>query len=274
MPQRQGESLGQRVRRERIRLNWSQERLAEAVGTTAMSINRWEHDKTSPQPQYREQLCRVFNLPTDLLFGTPDVAESQTPLPTPLWNIPFRRNPFFTGREEVLLCLYETFFLHEASQPQALCGLAGIGKTQTALEYAYRYRKHYQAIFWLRAETRDVLLADMLSIAETLQLIEQEERQEQHFMKRVKQWLQTASGWLMVLDNVEDFAVLNEIPPSESQGHVLLTTRTQATGMFAQRHDLKQLSLKESTLFLLRRSKQSDGIAPHDKRTQEASLME
>lgn len=41
-----------------------------------MSINRWEHDKTLPQPRYREQLCRLFNLSAHVLFGTPVSQES------------------------------------------------------------------------------------------------------------------------------------------------------------------------------------------------------
>ena len=53
-------TIGQRLRRERERLSWTQERLAEKIGTSPASINRWENDKTLPQPHYREQLCRVF----------------------------------------------------------------------------------------------------------------------------------------------------------------------------------------------------------------------
>ncbi|HJT57476.1 MAG TPA: helix-turn-helix transcriptional regulator, partial [Ktedonobacteraceae bacterium] len=55
MSRQEQTSVGQRLRRERERLNWSQERLAEAIQTTAGSINRWENDKTLPQPHYREQ---------------------------------------------------------------------------------------------------------------------------------------------------------------------------------------------------------------------------
>jgi len=47
-------------------------------------------------------------------------------------------------------------------QPQALTGLGGIGKTQTAVEYAYRYYSDYpEAILWARADSREGLVADL-----------------------------------------------------------------------------------------------------------------
>jgi hypothetical protein len=47
--------------------------------------------------------------------------------------------PFFTGREEVLSQLHDALSSGKAAltQPQAISGLGGIGKTQTAVEYAY-----------------------------------------------------------------------------------------------------------------------------------------
>jgi hypothetical protein len=61
------------------------------------------------------------------------------------WNVPYPKNPFFTGRENVLAAL------HAALQKRgttALSGLGGVGKTQTATEYAYRHRKDYQSVLW------------------------------------------------------------------------------------------------------------------------------
>src|SRR5690349_2764993 len=60
--------------------------------------------------------------------------------PWQLWNVPYPRNPFFTGREELLTHLAEALRMGPATaltQPQAISGLGGIGKTQVAVEYAY-----------------------------------------------------------------------------------------------------------------------------------------
>ena len=58
-------------------------------------------------------------------------------------NIPYSRNPRFTGREDKLKQIREALLADNTvavSQPIAVCGLGGIGKTQTAVEYTYRYR--------------------------------------------------------------------------------------------------------------------------------------
>ena len=59
--------------------------------------------------------------------------------PVSIWNVPFRRNPFFTGREALLVRLRKHLTLPKATaltQAQAISGLGGIGKTQIAVEYA------------------------------------------------------------------------------------------------------------------------------------------
>ena len=76
-----------------------------------------------------------------------------------IWNVSYRRNPFFTGREVILSDLYTMLRNGKTAaltQPRAISGLGGVGKTQIAIEYAYRYRDFYQAIFWLTASTRVV----------------------------------------------------------------------------------------------------------------------
>jgi serine/threonine protein kinase len=52
-----------------------------------------------------------------------------------IWNVPYRRNIFFTGRQQVLQALHDAFFSgHVATQTQAISGLGGIGKTQLTRE--------------------------------------------------------------------------------------------------------------------------------------------
>src|SRR5436305_9069217 len=89
-------------------------------------------------------------------LSSSDVPPAVT-LPS-IWNIPYPRNPFFTGQEAVLTQLANALKAGQAaalSQPQAISGLGGIGKTQTVIEYAYRHREDYQAVLWVLADTRE-----------------------------------------------------------------------------------------------------------------------
>lgn len=259
----------QQLKRERERHGWSQADVAEKIGTTAPNVSRWEHGITSPGPYFRQKLCQLFEKtveelgllqestakkPDELSDRGSEQCEQAIPL---LWSVPYHRNPFFTGRDSMLERLYSELRSEKAvalTQTQAISGLGGIGKTQVAIEYAYRYRSHYKAIFWARAETRDVFIADFISMAELLCLPEKNAQDPHHALAAVRNWLHTSADWLLILDNVEDFSIFKDDIPTGGNGHIILTTRTQATGTLARRINLEQMQPEESTLFLLRRS--------------------
>jgi tetratricopeptide (TPR) repeat protein len=132
--------------------------------------------------------------------------------------------------------------------------LGGIGKTQTAVEYAYRFRNDYHAILWLQAETHDQLVADVVSVAALLDVPEKSEQNQQCVLEGVKRWLNTHENWLLIVDNVEDMKVIQDVLPCGG-GCTLLTTRAQSTGTFATCIALEQMGLEEGALFLLRRAK-------------------
>ena len=141
------------------------------------------------------------------------------------------------------------------TQSYAIRGLGGIGKTQIALEYAYRHTLEYSAIFWIDAETIEHIMSSLLRIAELLQLPERQEADQQRIVAAVQRWLNTHSQWLMIWDNVEDLKLLQRLLPSTRQGAVLVTTRHQALGTLARGMDLAPMEREEGMLFVLRRAK-------------------
>jgi serine/threonine protein kinase/tetratricopeptide (TPR) repeat protein len=185
----------------------------------------------------------------------PTVATPPTHLPM-IWNVPHRRNMFFTGRKQVLEALHDAFFSGKAAaQIQAISGLSGIGKTQVALEYAYRYHRDYQAILWLRGDTREKMLNDIVALANVLHLQVQQNGEQPHSTEAVKSWLRKNTRWLLIVDNIEDLKLVRTLLPATAPGHILLTTRTQTTGNIAQRIDLEKMTQEEGALLLLRRTR-------------------
>ena len=69
-------------------------------------------------------------------------------------HLPYNRNPLFTGRAADLLAL-ATRLLPATGEPPAVViasGSGGVGKTQLAVEFAYRYGRFFHGVHWLSAE--------------------------------------------------------------------------------------------------------------------------
>jgi tetratricopeptide (TPR) repeat protein len=172
-----------------------------------------------------------------------------------VWNIPYPRNPYFTGREELLRRLAASLRAGETvgiSQPQAVHGLGGVGKTQLALEYVYRYYQDYEAVLWTRADTQEALISGFVIFAALLQLPEQEERDQLKSVQAVKHWLTNSKGWLLLLDNADDLTLVRDFLPPAGRGHTLLTTRAASMGRLAHPIEVDALGVESGALLLLR----------------------
>ena len=166
------------------------------------------------------------------------------------WKVLSPQNAFFTGRSSTLEQLRAAFLARKTGVfVQALTGLGGIGKTQIVLEYVYRYAQTYQAIFWVTADPQGDLLADYVGIARFLHLPEQQEPNQVLIVDAIKQWFQQHEGWLLVFDNVEEVAAVNAFRPTAGNGHILITTRAQATGTIAVPFEIEPMDIQREHSF-------------------------
>src|SRR6266567_555593 len=179
-----------------------------------------------------------------------------------LWTIPFARNPHFTGRDELLSELTAQLSPQEAGQPTALRraaltqaqvikGLGGIGKTQTAVEYAYRAREQgrYTHTLWIAAASEEALLASFAALAELLPGVASSgERDQRKLVAAVVRWLeQCPQPWLLIVDNAEDLSMVQPYLPLRGNGSVLLTTRASAVGWLASSLEVDAMGVLEGT---------------------------
>lgn len=266
------------LRYERIRRGWTQKEVADKLDTIPLTISRWESGTVKPGPHARQKLMEIFEksarelgfvYEADMTSREPSLtsltAASTDQSDSPYWNIPYRRNLFFTGREDILAHMHDVLSPDQPValvQPQAISGLGGIGKTQTAIEYAYRYRDSYATVLWARAESADTLTTDFLTIASLLRLPERNDQDQSKVVEAVLRWLDTHERWLLILDNADNVEMVSDFMPSANKGHILLTTRAQSTGTIAERIEIEEMSVEEGTLFLLRRIKRLHGNAP------------
>ncbi len=199
-------------------------------------------------------------------------------LPEHLWMVPYRHNAFFTGREMLLTALH-TSFTKDNTQGQAINGLGGIGKTQVAVEYAYRHQQEYRFILWVSAATYETLIAAFVSIADGLQLSERTLQEQDKIVAAVLHWLSTHEGWLLIVDNADDLEMVWPLLPTGSTGHVLVTTRDQAVGNL-ESFLVEQMDRAEGTLLLLRRARilkpgmELEHVSPADRQMAEQIVTE
>jgi tetratricopeptide (TPR) repeat protein len=178
-------------------------------------------------------------------------------------NLPFAPNPFFTGRDKMLDDLHATLQKKTAAaitQPQAVHGLGGVGKTQLAIEYAWKHQTDYDIALWASAASPGELHANIAVLAGFLKLPEAEAKEQDVKVKAVLEWLRTHQRWLLILDNAdtkEMQATVKKLLLPGLHGHVIVTSRLVEWPIGFEDLEVSVLSEPASAGFLLHRSRKT-----------------
>ncbi len=178
-------------------------------------------------------------------------ANSRVPVVS---NLP-SRNPFFTGRDELIERVGTAL---EETGRVGLTGMPGVGKTQIALECAARTRDRYRALLWIHAESRDSMYGDTAQIARLLRVSDHTDVEQERVLESVRDWLTEHEGWLLVLDNADDLETVAPLLDIDNRGHVLVTARESGGQALAARMRVEPLDVPAGATLLLRRSRQEE----------------
>ncbi|MEV5655394.1 FxSxx-COOH system tetratricopeptide repeat protein [Streptomyces sp. NPDC052291] len=174
----------------------------------------------------RRLLVRL-GLPSDPLPDADGAPGPRFPADTPqVWGGVPRRNIRFTGREQLLTDAYRAL---QESGPGAgvvtLHGMSGVGKTQLAAEYVYRFGSEYDVVWWVPADRRAIYRQKLAELAPELGLSTGAEYGER--LRAVRDSLRRGdphAHWLLVLDGADEPDQIWDLVPT-GPGHVLITSR-------------------------------------------------
>ena len=140
-----------------------------------------------------------------------------------------RRNTRFTGRED---CWARCTSSSSGAEPGAgvvtLLGMSGVGKTQIATEYVYRFGSEYDVVWWVRAgEARHAAPSSWPNSPRHWAWLTGREYGER--LRAVRDALRRGDPygrWLLVLDGADEPDQIADLVPT-GPGHVLITSRNR-----------------------------------------------
>ena len=172
-----------------------------------------------------------------------------------VWGQVPQRNMNFTGREDLLEQLGASLAKVTVVLPHALHGLGGVGKTQIAIEYAYRNRSSYDVVWWIPADQPALVRSSLAALAPRLGLppatatgIEDAAKSVLDALRRGEPY----ARWLLVFDNADQPEDIKDLIP-HGPGHALVTSRNHRWQGVVETVSVNVFNRAESVEFLIKR---------------------
>jgi hypothetical protein len=238
---------------------------------------------------FREQALDSLHKAKARMEGKAPAELSEGELP-PGSRVNFARNRLFTGREQDLKQLAEALLHSNGASPTVIVGavgMGGLGKTQLAAEFCYRYGRFFTGVHWIQAPVDTPLqhgephpptpgkpLSERRGVWGEVEKGSLREQMDSALRAEIAacgalmnlpnfpadnleaQVTLTLQAWqkgkhLLILDNLEDEAILREWVRQLPNARILLTARNMHWDKgLVKMHELDKLSVEESRALL------------------------
>ena len=166
----------------------------------------------------------------------------------------------FADRVDELARLHE-LLTGEQAAPVVLYGLGGVGKSQLAVEYAHARSDELPVVWTARADDLSVLAADLAALGVATGAADAAEPDIEVQLVATRGWLASHQGWLVIIDNVDDPAVMptvHRLLPGGRLGQVIITSRISAWPGRFHRLEVTALDIDPAARLLLRSTADAD----------------
>ena len=189
------------------------------------------------------------------------VSDDDTQLLPEKRNLPQNSlGELFIGREAFLddlrsRLLSEDHAIRAIIAPQPIYGLGGLGKTQLAIEYAWRFGKHYSAILFVTADNPENFQQNLAGLCGVLKIEAEGLRDEEVKAEEALRWLREHRDWLLIVDNVDDEQFAGQVEQTLANltpnGHILITSRLANWQSGVEPLELSVLAREDAASLLL-----------------------
>lgn len=212
------------------------------ISASAITVFKKAFPRSSSEATVYEDNAQEirFDFPLSLSFTLEDtsaVGDIQINILTAareisIWQLP-TRNDGFIPRPKATDELIQKLDSHVGEVKclvltAAVSGMGGVGKTELALHFIHCKATTYKYRFWFNATNDLQLMSEFRQFGKALNIVSNSDSAEK-IKSKVRNWLQLNCGWIMVLDNADEYNKIHDWIPNKG-GTVLITTRDSNPG--------------------------------------------